>query len=124
MYGRFGFDEDNKAGRSFLFFSDMSKFECTMFAGFQQTVKKEETPEEKLERRLHKGVHFSGIRSIRLKSLRIDPLPPRMFEGSCPGPPPLASVCLGPYEKSEHILRAQDIASKNAIQRSGDPGDC
>ncbi|KAL2862793.1 uncharacterized protein BJX67DRAFT_385268 [Aspergillus lucknowensis] len=108
MHGRFGFDEDNEAARSFLFFSGMTEFKCTTFVGLQQTLKKEETPKETLERWLREGADLSGLRSIRLESLKLDPLPPRM-KNSGPGLPPLASECLGPYDKSEHILRAQDI---------------
>lgn len=108
MHGRFAFDKNNEAARSFLFFSGMTQFESTTFAGLQQTVKKEEIPEERLKRRLREGVNFSGLRYIRLESLKLAPLPPRMVDSGV-GPPPLASECLGPYDQSEYILRAQDI---------------
>lgn len=120
MYGRFGFDEDNEAARSFLFFSDMAEFKCTTFVGLQQTLKKEETPEESLERWLREGVDLSGLRLIRLKSLKLDPLPPGMGDSGL-GPPPLASECLGPYDKSEHILRAEDVEALRLGTRLREP---
>lgn len=120
MHGRFGFDDDNEAARSFLFFSHMTRFEFTSFAGLQQTVKKKETPEERLERRLREGVDFSGLRSSRLESLKISPLPPRMADFG-PGPPPLAFECLGPYDQTEHILRAQDIEAARLGTRLREP---
>lgn len=105
MFGRFGFDDDHIAARSFLFFSTNTYFTRTAFAGLDQSLRKEETDEERFERRLREGYDFSGVEELReLSKPQEDPSIMSFY----PPPPPLGE-CLGPYDLSDHVLRAQDI---------------
>ncbi|KAK5655707.1 hypothetical protein OQA88_5640 [Cercophora sp. LCS_1] len=95
MFGRFGFDDSHVAARSFLFFSTNTYFTQTVFAGMEQTLRKEETGEERFQRRLQEGYDFSGIEQI--------------CEWSLSSPKPSMAQCFGPYDLSEHVLTAEDI---------------
>ncbi|ORY16607.1 hypothetical protein BCR34DRAFT_597614 [Clohesyomyces aquaticus] len=112
MFGRFGFDDEHTAARSFLFFSTDTDFTRTAFAGLEKTFRKAETPEETFERRLTEGFDFSGLQTIR---------------GMCEGetrtkpPPPLAAECFGPYDPGEHILRLQDIDALRVHRHESQP---
>ncbi|KAM5347340.1 hypothetical protein ACJ41O_010345 [Fusarium nematophilum] len=44
MFGRFGFDDEHNAARSFLFFSTETDFTRTSFKGVSETLRKAETP--------------------------------------------------------------------------------
>lgn len=109
MFGRFGFDDEHTAARSFLFFCTDTEFTHTTFAGLQQPLRKEETDEERFERRLRDGFDFSGI--ARLREISSPPSDPTLNQWPRYIPPPPESECLGPYDKGEHILRAQDLDS-------------
>ncbi|KAH6849964.1 hypothetical protein B0I37DRAFT_413399 [Chaetomium sp. MPI-CAGE-AT-0009] len=107
-FGRFGFDDDRAAARSFLFFTANTYFTRTVFEGLERTLRKEETPKERLERRIREGFDFSGLEMLR----EVSRPPEQEIHRFFPPPPPLAD-CLGPYRRSDHVLRAQEI---NAIR--------
>jgi hypothetical protein len=117
MFGRFGFDDEHVAARSFLFFSTYTDFTRTTFTGIQQTLRKAETPEERFERRLREGFDFSGILWIRDMSRQPDN--PSILTLSPPPPP--AAECLGPYDQSEHVLTAQDIDALRVYRNVSQP---
>ena len=110
QFGRFGFDDDHAAAHSFLFFTTNTCFTRTVFKGLGQTLRREETPRERFERKLQEGFDFSGIEGLREIS-RV----PEEAEGLLPlsQPRPPRAECLGPYPRSDHVLRAQEI---NAIR--------
>jgi hypothetical protein len=64
MFGRFGFDDDRATANSFLFFTTNTYFTHTVFEGLGQTLRKEETPKERFERRLQEGFDFSGLETL------------------------------------------------------------
>ncbi|KXX75928.1 hypothetical protein MMYC01_207422 [Madurella mycetomatis] len=105
MFGRFGFDEDRVAARSFLFFTTYTVFTQTAFEGLGQTLRKKETPKERFERLLQEGFDFSGVEELNKIS---QPLQGPGIVQLSPQRPPLAD-CFGPYDPSDHIFRAQDI---------------
>ncbi|KAH6879488.1 hypothetical protein B0T10DRAFT_520129 [Thelonectria olida] len=105
MFGRFGFDAERTAARSFLFFSASTDFTRTSLAGLSHTLRKEETPEERFERRLREGFDFSGLQTIHSMCRRQDE-PPIPMLAPLPSPP---AELLGPYLQSQHLLRPQDI---------------
>ncbi|KAH6636299.1 hypothetical protein F5144DRAFT_645161 [Chaetomium tenue] len=100
LFGRFGFDDDHDAARSFLFFTTNTYFTRTAFDGLERTLRKEVTQEERFERKLREGFDFSGLGTLRELS--------RVPEDSGVSRPPWAD-CLGPYRQSDHVLRAQEI---------------
>lgn len=112
MFGRFGFDDDRAAARSFLFFTTNTDFTRTVFKGQERTLRKEETTKERFERRLQEGYDFSGLEE--LCGLYREPEDPSIVPLFSPPPPPAAR--LGPYPLSDHVFRAQDI---NAIRIYG-----
>lgn len=99
-FGRFGFDDARTAARSFLFFSAYTDFTQTAFAGLQQTLRRSETPEETLERRLREGYDFSGLETLRERA-------------SDSSPPPECGL-LGPYGRGEHVFESRDIEALRA----------
>lgn len=105
MFGRFGFDDEHIAARSFLFFSMHTEFTRTTFRGVSETVLKPETPQERFERRLSEGFDFSGLEMVH--GMARQPSDPGIL-AAWPPPPP-ASERLGPYDSSDYILREQDI---------------
>jgi len=105
MFGRFGFDDEHFAARSFVFFSTYTQFTRTVFAGTDRTLRKEETDEERFDRRMREGCDFSGLEEVRkMAKKQEDPSIPQFY----PLPPSVAE-CFGPHDLSDHILRAQDI---------------
>lgn len=109
MFGRFGFDEDCSAARSFLFFSTYTDFTQTSFEGTGQIpLRKKETGLERFERRLREGFDFSGLDTLEKISA------PWWTKGI-----PNESELLGPYNEIEHVLVSPDI---NAILPSRDRG--
>jgi hypothetical protein len=107
MYGRFGYNDARTAARSFILFSSNTVFTSTTFAGLQQPFRKEETDEERFERQLREGFDFSGVAWLReIEEVFVDYDPSKEY--LYPRPPP-ESERLGPYDRSEHILEAQDI---------------
>ncbi|KAI5460437.1 hypothetical protein BGZ63DRAFT_454713 [Mariannaea sp. PMI_226] len=119
MFGRFGFDDEHTAARSFLFFSASTDFRRTSFAGLQQTLRKLETPEERFERRLGEGFDFSGLETIHNMSRQPDD--PNILALS-PPPPPEADR-LGPYKRSQYVLREQDIDTLRSYPRVSQMGN-
>jgi hypothetical protein len=122
MFGRFGFDDDRAAAHSFLFFTTNTHFTRTVFKGLEHTLRKEETPKERFERQLREGFDFSGLETLRnLSRVPDDPDVLSLF----PPAPPQAD-CLGPYHRSEHVLRAQEINAirlyRNAEEMKSDSG--
>ncbi len=108
-FGRFGFDDDRAAARSFLFFTTNTVFTQTAFEGLERSLRKEETPKERFERRIQEGFDFSGLETLRNMS-RVPDDPGRLSLFP-PAPPPTDR--LGPYDRTDHVLRAQEI---NAIR--------
>ncbi|KAH7377260.1 hypothetical protein BKA66DRAFT_533653 [Pyrenochaeta sp. MPI-SDFR-AT-0127] len=105
MFGRFGFDDARSGARSFLFFNINTQFTRTTFAGLQQPLRKEESHEERFERRLREGHDFSGLEELRETSKPLeDPTMLSLFPLSPP-----ETEWLGPYNESDHILSAQDL---------------
>lgn len=92
---RFGFDDDYAAARSFLFFMTNTNFTRSSFKGLERTLRKEETPEDRLEHRLQEGFDFSGFETLREMSrapeepdiLPLSPPPPPRAELLWPLPP-------------------------------------
>ncbi|KAH8659915.1 hypothetical protein BX600DRAFT_399818 [Xylariales sp. PMI_506] len=110
MFGRFGFNDARDAARSFLFFSIRTVFTSTAFAGLQQPLRKEETPEERFERRLREGVDFSSIATFKMMTKN------NKANAKIMGSPPADVVSipdstdfLGPFGREQHIYRAQDL---------------
>ncbi|KAF5231751.1 hypothetical protein FANTH_13273 [Fusarium anthophilum] len=97
MFGRFGFNDTHTAARSFLFFSAYTEFTKTSFLGIPGTLRKHITPQERFEHKLREGVDFSGIDKVH-----------DMVSSQYVSPPP-ANKQLGPYDRSDYILREQDI---------------
>lgn len=110
MFGRFGFDDDHTVARSFLFFSTDTYFTRTAFAGTQQFLRKEETSLKRFNRQLQEGYDFSGIELLR--NPRKPPDDPTILPLR-PALPPESQI-LGPYDRSEHIFRDQDIEALQA----------
>ncbi|KAK0708695.1 hypothetical protein B0H67DRAFT_590943 [Lasiosphaeris hirsuta] len=118
MFGRFGFDDDRLAARSFLFFTTNTCFTRTTFKGLDQPLRKEETPKERFERKVREGCDFSGLEELH-KFARPPEAPG--FVSLSPPPPPLAD-CFGPYDQRDHILRNEDIINAiHAHQNSEEP---
>ncbi len=109
MFGRFTFDATHTAAHSFLFFTTNTVFTRTAFRGQERTLRKDETPQERFDRRLQEGHDFSGLEL--LNSLHHPSDNPNIIP-LFPAPPP-ATARLGPCPLADHILRAEDI---NAIR--------
>ncbi|KAK6330542.1 hypothetical protein TWF696_003428 [Orbilia brochopaga] len=103
MFGRFGFDDAHSAARSFLFFSTNTVFTKTAFLGTDKSLRKEETHEERFQRRLQEGYDFSGIEDLRRMSTPMGGPSPFMLT---PRAPP-ESEYRGPYKPDCYIFRAQ-----------------
>ncbi|KAL9594230.1 MAG: hypothetical protein Q9219_007147 [cf. Caloplaca sp. 3 TL-2023] len=99
-FGRFGFNEDHSAARSFLWFTMDTHFTRTVFSGTQQPLRKEETHEEQFQRRLREGFDFRGMETIKriFKSHDLDWARPSAEED-----------WLGPFIPSERLLLEADI---------------
>lgn len=105
MFGRFGFDEERAAARPFLFFSTNTVFTTTGFAGTTQALRKEESDEERFERRLREGYDFSGIEQMReMATSQEDP----SFRSFNPPATPVRE-CFVPYEPINQALGDGDI---------------
>jgi hypothetical protein len=115
MYGRFGFDDDHAAARSFLFFHSGTRFVGTTFAGRQEALKKSETPREMFERRLQEGFDFSGRAWLRRT------LPPANPDPNVPynPPPPAIAQRTRAYGRDEHVLSVEDV-TRALEQQEGD----
>ncbi|KAF7553540.1 hypothetical protein G7Z17_g3543 [Cylindrodendrum hubeiense] len=101
-FGRFGYNDKRTAACSFIFFTTNTYFTKTALAGMQHSLRKDETNEERFERRLHEGFDFSGVESMRERYTPLtDPTSTSIY------PPP--DQLLGPYDPKEHIFRPQDI---------------
>ncbi|KAF3917216.1 hypothetical protein ABW20_dc0108003 [Dactylellina cionopaga] len=119
MFGRFGFNEKRTAAHSFLFFSSNTVFTRTTFRGLGKPVRKEETHEERFERRLNEGYDFSGLKDLYQLAVL-------MTDSTVVQPSPLSppkSELLGPYSKDSIILKSQDIDSIAARQLQPQPSD-
>jgi hypothetical protein len=111
MFGRVGFDDTHTTARSFLFFTANTDFTRTALAGRQQTLRKEETHEEKFQRWLREGRDFSGLDSLRQMSAPVD----NAQVSTISAPPPPESELLGPYNQMEHVFHARDIEALRPI---------
>ena len=107
LFGRFGFDDAHAAAQSFLLFTANTYFDRTTLSGLNKTLRKPETDEERFQRELREGWDFSGLELIkRMDAPNNDPT---ILQLSQKRPP--ESILVGPYDLSDHILRAQDIES-------------
>jgi hypothetical protein len=105
MFGRFGFDDERVAARSFLFFTASTYFTRTAFDGLESTLRQEESHEERFQRRLREEYDFSGIAQLQQLGMPVDE--PGIVNHS-PRKPPEADL-LGPFPLSESIFRPIDI---------------
>jgi hypothetical protein len=99
MFGRFGFDDGRTAASSFLFFTTYTSFTRTTFAGLTQTLRVEETCEERFQRHLSEGHDYEGFDTLKMMTSWELP-----SEVSTP-----KSEYLGPYDSSEYLLTSEDI---------------
>lgn len=99
MFGRFGFNDEHTAARSFLWFTSNTEFTQTKFAGMERTLRIYESDEERFQRYLKEGVNFDGLELIR----KLDRW------GSLASKVPPETECLGPYDASEYILHTADV---------------
>ncbi|KAH0596176.1 hypothetical protein MHUMG1_06037 [Metarhizium humberi] len=110
MFGRFGFNDDRTAARSFLWFAIDTRFTQTTFAGMERTLRVEaleESGEEKFQRQLREGCKLDGLDELH-EQIKLFDMVHRI--------PPEAE-CLGPYAANEHILHAADVdALRLALQ--------
>lgn len=97
-FGRFGFNEEHSAARSFLLFSMHTFFTRTVIAGMQQPLRKEETHEERFQRRLREGFDFRGMETLNM-----------MSKSSPWGPRPADGDWLGPYADNERLFLEADV---------------
>ncbi|KIN06947.1 hypothetical protein OIDMADRAFT_185280 [Oidiodendron maius Zn] len=94
LFGRFGFDEEHAAARSFLFFTESTYFMHTGFQGMSYPLRKEESPEEIFTRHLNSGEQFDGFDIMRKLYSWVEY--------------PAESDCLGPFNTSESLLEESD----------------
>jgi hypothetical protein len=99
MFGRFGFNDEHTAARSFLWFTTNTDFTRTVFAGTQQTLRVFESPADRFERQLREQYNFDGVALIT-KMAGWHREHTRM---------PNQSDLLGPYDKADYILNAADV---------------
>ncbi|GFF38328.1 hypothetical protein IFM61606_05989 [Aspergillus udagawae] len=109
-YGRFGFNNDRTAARSFLFFATNTDFTQTSFRGEdQETFRKKESHEERFARRLRDGYDFSGLEEL---NERCGPLTQEEENAGIlrlyPLRPP-EEKWLGPYDKTEHLFSPEEF---------------
>ncbi|KAF5589025.1 uncharacterized protein FSUBG_11276 [Fusarium subglutinans] len=108
MFGRFGFNDTHTAARSFLFFSAYTEFTKAGFLGIPGSLREHMTPQERFERQLREGVDFSGVDKVQ-----------DMVSSQYVSPPP-ANKQLGPYDRSDYILREQDIEALRSYRGEQD----
>ena len=108
MFGRFGFEENREEAVSFLFFTMNTQFTRTVFEGESVTLRKEETPGERFERRLAGGYDFSGLKELR-EMAGVPEGVDLAWAGRFNPPPPGEGERLGGYDVGMHILRAGEI---------------
>ncbi|KAF5671983.1 hypothetical protein FCIRC_8556 [Fusarium circinatum] len=111
MFGRFGFNDTHTAARSFLFFSAYTEFAKAGFLGIPGSLREHMSPQEKFERQLREGVDFSGVDKVQ-----------DMVSSQYVSPPP-ANKQLGPYDRSDYILREQDIEALRSYRGEQDGED-
>jgi hypothetical protein len=104
MFGRFGFNDAGTAARSFLFFSISTTFTRTAFAGQKQPLRKEESHEQRFERRLRTSFDFSGIDILRRMSARSDDPASSGEESALP-----ESDWLGPFDPRDYVFWPDDF---------------
>ncbi|KAL8901815.1 MAG: hypothetical protein Q9207_005007 [Kuettlingeria erythrocarpa] len=100
QFGRFGFDDEHSAARSFLFFSTNTVFTQTVIAGTQQPLRKYETHEERFQRRLQEGFDFRGVELLRTFGVQSS-------WGASPGDEDL----LGPHIDDEPVFQEADFVA-------------
>lgn len=100
MFGRFGFNDEHTAARSFLWFTTNTDFTRTAFAGTQRTLRIYESPIDRFERQLSEGYNFEGIDMIQ-KMVQWSPTRNDLQ------PPP--AELFGPYDVDKYILSAADF---------------
>ena len=105
IFARFGFDDAKVHAQSFIFFAGHTCFTQTAFLGLKNTLRKEETHEERFERRLHEGYNFSGVKILK-ELTRPPPFPVSEAYGYQPPP---QDQWLGPYDLTAHLFRSSDI---------------
>ncbi|KAI4178381.1 MAG: hypothetical protein L6R41_008410 [Letrouitia leprolyta] len=97
-FGRFGYDDGHTAARSFLLFTMYTDFTHTVVAGTQQPLRKEETNEDRFERRPREDNDFQGTETLQRLSTSI-PWAPK----------PAETEWLGPYAESTPLFLEDDI---------------
>lgn len=104
-FGRFGFNDEHTAARSFLWFTTNTDFTQTCFAGLERTLRIYETSEEIFQRYLKKGTNYDGLETIH-KMARWEPRRPANL--------PTETECLGPYDPNDYILHEADCDALRA----------
>ena len=99
-FGRFCFDNEQSAARSFLFFGIETVFTETVMAGMQQPLRKYETHEERFQRRLQEGFDFRGMETLKM-----------MAVPSWLGSSPADGDLLGSHTNDERLFREADFAA-------------
>ena len=110
MFGRFGFDDDYKEARSFLFFTQHTDFFKTKFTGQSGPLRKWEKVLDRLHRGLREGDDYSGIEELRDMYTPISMDLPRESV-RMPRQPPGQSNLSGPYNADEYIFDDTDLAA-------------
>lgn len=112
MFGRFGFDDEHTAARSFLWFTSDTFFTHTTFRGMERTLKIYETDEQRFQRRLREGYNFDGLESLHEMA---------GYRSSLAGVVPSQAEALGPYDAADYILHATDVDAIRVRPRIGAP---
>ncbi|KAL8759480.1 MAG: hypothetical protein Q9184_003605 [Pyrenodesmia sp. 2 TL-2023] len=99
-FGRFGFDDEQSAARSFLFFGIQTVFTQTVIAGMRQPLRKYETHEERFQRRLQEGFDFRGMEALKMMGV-----PSRW------GVSPVDEELLGPHTNTDHLFQETDFVA-------------
>lgn len=99
-FGRFGFDDEQSAARSFLLFGIDTVFTQTVIAGMQQPLRKSETHEERFQRRLLEGFDFRGMETLKM-----------MAVPSWLGSSPADGDLLGPHTDNERLFQEADFVA-------------
>ena len=98
MFGRFGFTDDHKVARSFLWFTINTQFAFTAFAGLETTLRVFESAYDRMSRLLREGSNMDGLELIQREL--------KKYQESGKVPPD--GELRGPYNAADYILDARD----------------
>ncbi|KAK3180782.1 hypothetical protein K4F52_007873 [Lecanicillium sp. MT-2017a] len=98
MFGRFGFTDDHKAARSFLWFTTNTDFAFTTFAGLETTLRVFESDYDRMSRLLREGYNMDGLELVQREL--------KKYQESGKVPPD--GELRGPYNVANYILDSRD----------------